>query len=381
MFCEIRNHTWGRVRSCDVCAKHLARRAFVGYVRSYQSSQRVTPASLKAILVSVLAQPQNGRDVSLLVRHAYQQALVRVRQLHNSGRLHLQQHSLSLESLAFDCIAELFARDDTDAFHELQDGFSGPWSLSELDDVSAAARFRSLVFTHLHQGLIRTYKELDPVFSKILRNIRLALRAMPDVEVYERLGMRYVSPVPAGHRCEERPDLSFQVLQQFAGTLPSGAFVIREFLRRVLDVIAEQTEYRRACALFDLTLVLKHRIVRERVPLESIATEEHSVLGMDISTIVEEQMQVLRARWYRDYVSSGKLTEERYANYSKALNDLITDLFVLNNGQDLAHPDYLTPYMPGLSRESYRRDHRATFEYMVKVARKTIGATLQELFG
>jgi hypothetical protein len=341
----------------------------------------VNPGSLKSLLESVQANPHDGRAVNVLVRHAYQQALVRVRQLHYSGRLHLQQHHISLESLAFDCIAELFARDETDAFHELYDGFSGPWSLSELDDVSVASRFRSMVFTHLHQGLIRTYKELDPIFSKILRNVRLTLRSMPGVEQYERLGLRYVSPVAAEHRCEHLPDLQFHVLQQFAGALPAGTRGTRLFLERMLNVIAQQNEYRRSCALFDLTLVLKHHIVRERVPLESIATEEHSVLGLDISTIVGEQMQMVRTRLYQEYVRNGKLTEELFASYSGALNDLITDLFVLNNGQDLAHPDYLMPYMPGLSRESYRREHRAYFEYMVKIARRTVGETLRELFG
>ncbi len=118
-----------------------------------------------------------------VVRRAYQLALVRLRQLMNSGRLHLHSFGIPVEGVAFDCIAELFQRDEEGRFVDIADYFSGDRSMDLMDEDEARHHFRVLVFRKLQDGISRLYRENDPILSRLIRNIKVAFCGTPGIVV------------------------------------------------------------------------------------------------------------------------------------------------------------------------------------------------------
>ncbi len=331
------------------------------------------------LIVKVVGGSASERDLTELVRYAYQIAHLRLRQLLHSGRLHLHSYSISLEGVAFDSIADLFRRDEQGQFVELSRAFSCEWSGDRIDDDTCAYRLRSLIFGAIQEGIARLYREYDPIFSKILRNVRLALKRSSSYRVFERLGLQYASAVPEEDMAAQLPELSVDELERLLTSRLRRTPSVPNILSDLFAVLDKQQSYRKFYGVLDIALVIKRIMVRERILVSAVVQDESALLGQDIEMILTRSLDDLRSEFRTEYVDKGKIPAVVLEKYFQAITLLIEDVFARNDGEAWAQPDYLAEFMPGMTRDEYRRNHRMHFEYMVRVARKRIGDQLKEL--
>jgi hypothetical protein len=319
------------------------------------------------------------RDINALVNIAHRMAIIRLRQLISSGRLHLQSFPVRLESVALDCIAEVFERDADGRFVEIEDFFSADRDLGSLKPDDALYHFRTFLFRKLSDGIYRMYRENDPVLSKILRNLKLAVGRSKDVYLVERFGELFVI---FGTECEsggEQTEYPFDELERDFASVAGSAKAAGEHLQRFVWLFSRHPEYRSFFALTDLAVIMKRTLVKSHDdPADSIVSGDEAP-SVDLKAMVHESYGLLLKNLWNRYVSSGKLDETTFNAYGFALKDLLEDTFILSNGSECEYFDYLQRHSPELTRADYLHHHRTKFEYMAKLAKKAVRDRLVEL--
>jgi len=330
------------------------------------------------LLRKVLDGSASLSETNVLVRHAHHFALMRLKQLIASGRLHLQSFPLTIESTAIDCIAELFERDSDGVFIELEHFFSVEHDLDLLTDDDVTALFRSLVFTKLHDGIFTLYRENDPVLSKILRNMKIALRQSTTLRVEQYLGMAMVVYASDEDRMH-LPAHSIETVEQCFAKSLRGVKHITQYLAAFEHLISTSLDSRNMFSLIDLCVCIKRHIMNHQIPLNDALSMEGLLFDQDAVTLVESALKHIRKDLYQRYVAKKKLNEEEFTGYMNAIDHMIRDTFLHSDGSEKNYGEYLQHHLPEISYTEYREYHRKQFEYMVKLSKKAVRERLREL--
>ncbi len=332
----------------------------------------VEPADFIKLLKSVCACAASPSEINLLVRHAHRLALTRLRQLAASGKLYFQPLPITLDVVAFDCIADLFARDDNGEFVELCNYFSEDRDIAVLGPESAASHFRRLVFSTLHDGIFRLYQENDPVLGKILRNLKIALSKRSHIQQFERFGQLHVSRYPEEERNEHLTEFPIDDLENILIAKPGQWTNTSQFLILTLDVLSEYREYRQFYALLDIAIVLKHILTRQHVSTLQIAHENEDYLRFDLEEVVENCISSARYDLHRKYVYTKKLTEQEFHQYFNAISENLQDVFIHDGMNEQPLFFYFKNHVPNIDYDEYRTKFRPQFEYMSRLAKKKV---------
>lgn len=337
------------------------------------------PKNITFLLPLILNGEATNAQINEVVRIAHHFAVIRLKQLIGSGKLHLQSFPLSVDSIAFDCIADIFERDGDGAFVELVQYFSDERDPLHSDGTALIIAFRSLIFTKLHDGIFRLYRENDPVFSKILRNVKIALMKSHELTTFERFGLIFVDLDPDDRYHSHLPEYPLEALEQMVTGGYKKGDSTAQFLQLLKRIVIGQNEYRRSVSLFDCTLLLKRASAFHHVPLDDIFSADENLLGQDINSIVVNTLRFIRNDLTKRYVLSGKITQQEFKNYFSAIEEMIMDTFVRSDGSERTYDQYLQQFIRGLSYEEYRSIHRVRFEYMTKMVKKAVKDRLKEL--
>jgi hypothetical protein len=100
---------------------------------------------------------------------------------------------------------------------------------------------------------------------------------------------------------------------------------------------------------------------------------------MEINRELVSGLQTMRTRLHQKYVATNKLTSELFDKYWRALETMIYNTYVRNDGAETSHPELLKEHFPGLDTKTYRLVHRTHFEYMARVVKAHIRDQLREL--
>jgi hypothetical protein len=144
------------------------------------------------LLKSILSGKSTLSEINALIRIAFQFSFARLKQLANNGQININSFQISLEAASIDCIADMFKRNQNGEFVEIMDFFSEERSIELLTMEAAYQHFRSLVFTKLQDGIARLYWDSDPIYSKIIRNLKIHLRHSGTINKFEMFGEIYI---------------------------------------------------------------------------------------------------------------------------------------------------------------------------------------------
>ena len=149
--------------------------------------------NLRPNLSFVLANAHSKRQLEELVSLCHSLAVSSIRGKLASGKINTTLLGLNDSDLAYDCIADLFQRDEKGTVLHLKTYFESFLVESESDEL-LLAHLRRLIFARVNQGLFRLYNEADPALGKILRNIKLAIHSLGNFVEFERFGESHIAP-------------------------------------------------------------------------------------------------------------------------------------------------------------------------------------------
>ncbi|MGA2622718.1 MAG: hypothetical protein ABSF91_02610 [Bacteroidota bacterium] len=331
------------------------------------------------IITALLAGACTPREVRELVQRCYDLALPVIRKKISLGKLNLGAMGLTEADVVYDCLADLFQRDDRGGFSQVRNFFEQ--HVSNVENCShheLLIALRILVVGSVNNNIVRLYGEADPALRKILRNLKIALDRSRHFDRITRFNETYL--VPAGiEALLHRPPVPLDFLKQEFSRVVLLDDSVPEMLTKLHSTICGQEEYQRAVPLVVCAILFK-----EVYALGWQAQQEAETVPQDVETaesdvqrIVDDVCRGLQTDMSPGYVQSGKCSQKIFENYIQALRDILLNEFGANGTEGISYFDCLQLRLPGLTKAGYMQHHRTIMEYLAKIAKERVREELK----
>lgn len=319
-----------------------------------------TDKELLPLLRALVAGPLDQRSTEALVAATLTYA---TRILYWVGRrkgYRLGALGLSLEDLAYDAIAELFAEDAEVAGVTLRTALL---PVAGMDDTDLLSAYDATILRTVHWHLPRVFSEVAPEVHLLILGLRQHANPRSDITVRDMVDGRWYLFGDEKTALLHLPALSYEDLRRRLGPVdPLHRAIVIEMLRLVEALLRDQDEYRRAIPEADvLRLALEYLAQRtslsQQPPGESVG---HDVAVL--TNVLHRAIERVRHSFERFYLERGRLTPEEFEIMLQAIRGAFLDDRL---GADVrSHYAQLREYMPGLTNERYRMSYRRKYVYM-----------------
>ncbi len=327
------------------------------------------------ILYALLRGSYTPRDIKEFSRLCYALALPVIKRRTYGGRMNPLLVGLSESDIAFDCIADLFQRDEEGHFSELVRYFENhPTD----DDEELYIALRGLVFKHVDQSLVRIYGEIDSSFGRILRNLRNAIRSSRYFVEVIRFGEQHI--VPSGvDPLLHAPPCPIEILRQQFSNVALVYDNAPILVKKLHTILVQQDEYQR-CVPFLSVAYLCRELQQLSVDTRE-AEVSQTVNDIDLPVLhqaIEDTCKRLFQEMRPSYVGKGKCHLEEFVSYVKTIESILKAR--LSNGTPhQSNYHFLKQEMIGLTRTEYAERHRTILEYLTRLAKKQLSNEIKNL--
>lgn len=326
---------------------------------------------------AILSGSYTPYDVREFVQLCYLVARPHISWKIHSGKLNLSRFGISEEDAVYDCLADVFRRDASGTFVEINTYFRR--EVNNLDAASAERllmQLRRLVIGKVNDNLVRLYSEADPALGKILRNIKLALTTEAGLQQAVRFNETCL--VPAGmDPLAHKPPFTIEALRAAVAGVILIHDPVPEMLRKLRALLVEQQQHQRIVPLVWVGLVFKEIYALGWEPVEEAVDLDDAIEADRLNALVEKICGQLNAQLRKTYVETGKLTEGLLEGYCCALRKVLQGSYLDEHLDGSTFYEYLREHFPDLTRESYRTEHKATLEYIVKLGKSRLREELR----
>lgn len=327
---------------------------------------------LQSTLSAFLAESPSQQSQREFLTFCHSLALLYVRRKVKNTRSNPAFAGMSFEQLAWECIADLFERNETGAFPKLQAYFSvQAWEQQSEGELESLTR--RLIFSQIQRALFRLYRESDPSLGKLLRNLKLALRHSVTLALVRHHGQHWVRLKQSDAHSTVQEILPAHVLEAHFKAGLRGELSLQRALFLFAQVLREyQEHYRTEFPLTGLAVTLREAFASlHRVLTEDGGGYEGYTPG-EIEGMIAANVAAVKAQRHCAYVARRKISAETYEAYFLAIQDLLKAEFVAGGDSLRSYYDHLRTHLPGLSREQYQRQCRCHFEYLAKLSRRQL---------
>lgn len=309
---------------------------------------------------------------------------------HNSARAYLRyklsnsderllQRYLKRENIAWDCIASLFERNEQGQYVIFDDFFDSS-ELHQLDESETKMMLRRLVFSKVNDGIFRNFGAFDPSLRKIIRNIKRAVKDMDELAVENKSEQKVVRFTSTER--EEGPAMPPELLEIRLFHRLEDKIQMPDIMRELSELLQQQQMYRPSVDISQLALCIRKVYARmnDFLDAEQNARGQPVFYDDEIESQIQKAVDNQKEQLASTYLASGKLEEDRFETYFKAVSDILIDEYVQNNPKADTYFEHLKTYMTDLEKEIYREQHRQYLEYMVQKTREELVESLREDF-
>jgi hypothetical protein len=288
-------------------------------------------------------------------------------------QLILVEDSLNTSDLAYDCIAELFQRDEDGDLIRMRTYFESI-DVEVSTDQELLLHLRRLVFSSVNQGLARIYSNFDPSLGKILRNLKLSIQNLGTFTEIDRLGEQCVVPQLCDPLCH-LPVVELDKLQAELSSRLRGIERVPEILSALSRYLQEQSEHSRQVPIMRVALAIRWFYAVKQIPSDLSHPAEEPFAEEDLMAVIQASCADIRRSMPGGYSAKGKVSVETVDGYMEAIRRYLAEK--LDGGDPhLSLFESLRSLIPTLTKVTYNGEHRSRLEYL---ARKTEKSVLERL--
>lgn len=329
--------------------------------------------SVKDALESLLSERPSRAAVAVVVAKTHRMATAYLLRKMRYGRLRLVQFGLSVEDLAWDCIADLFQSDESGRFIHIASYFRRiPWQLS--DEAGYLTALHRLVCSKLKESLFRRYGEADLSLAKLIRNLKAAAYSTPGVQVRRDRELLVVVEQASSEQ-HHRPIAPEETLERYFVRHLGANENARKAISILVGFSGEHPEFFGGYPLSGLALVVRAAHVRLAGAVQESSVERFG--NMDVENAIRVSINAIRREKYSGCVGGGKVDSDTYAAYFLAINDILASEY-LNQEEPGSLFQALSTRIPGLDRATYARQHRNRLEYFASLCRARMCSMLAD---
>lgn len=333
---------------------------------------------LRALLLSMLDGTPSYEDVTELVHLSRSAIQAYLFACQPAAAQLCSRHGLTLADLAYDCIAEVLARDGSGVYVHVQ-RFAGSLrgTLAEIPEHELFLAYKGFLAALAEAQLAKLYAYADPAGARIHRNIRLHLRNHPDLEIEKQFGVMVVRPrvMPSLDFCGRIPpeDLEKLFLAR-ARTRQS----IPELLVILYTIFAQQSAYRRSIPLLDMVRLFKTVYLNEAAGPEGecAGNECDGLSPSEIDDLREGVEAALKEKVFLTYVIRGKATVREGEALLAAMSDILLD-WCDTGSMEKGLREYVHKHLP-VEPSVFDEYYRTKMEYLLRIARAEMHARLMK---
>lgn len=317
--------------------------------------------------MSILSRNYTPRQLNELVALSHSIAIAFLESKTASGSLNKEFLHLTIEDAAYDCIAELFRRDDKDRFFALK-GYFSAFNLHSLSETEVLSHLRRLVFTKVNDGIARLYHQSDPALSKIIRNIRLAVHALGNLVEVERFGEIYLAP-SACETLEHLPKLDEQELEKLLMPKVRGDENVLEITGKLALALREQSSSARLINILHAALAIRSIYSRKALPFAGESSPDDDEEKNEFLVLLQRAVNRTKQRLHEKYVLKKKINATTYSQYFTVIQSRLECMLTTDSNDGESLYSSLKTFLPKLTERQYRSGHKATLEYLLKLTR------------
>jgi len=334
------------------------------------------PPDLDVLVKRCISPSPNWREAMRLIEFCRLLALAYLNASSMNVRLLADRLGLRLENVAYDSIAELFARGEEGEFKELQ-RWAQAVGINRLGTAEEIYHpLRRLVLGAVHERVYYLYHDADPALARLIRNIKLALPKHPSVKRLPVNGEVLVVPRHASHLRLDLPAACPELLLPFVLERSTPRSSLRDILSALGDTLRAQTMYRRGCTVVEAALLTRMAYAScQRVEAQA-ATEDlpdPSVVEGDIRAVVQE----IRVKMMQHYITRNRLTAEEGGRLLDVVRSILLDEFSTDDGEERGYFEHMRCVHQTITRDQYRSRYRVIVEYLAKRARTSLRSRLK----
>jgi|GEM_PF-4356645 len=333
-------------------------------------------SELYQLISDICEKPHGRRQEDTLARLCIEMAKTHLQILERQGRrIRETQQAHEFDSLAADCIADLFVHDAQGRLIYFVRVMK-PLLSQHSNGPDLTLTLRRLITHRVQQHLTRIYRQRDPEWAKMLRNIRLLAMRHPRLKVEKTaFGTLLIfigsSPVDAGIR---KPGL--ELVERAARQNWNSRMNLEEMLLSLFHTLS-QDRFAVAVAIAEVI-----RMVRTyRRSFENPPSAPVTVLSAPIEdyfqaaqTALDEMAEVVN----RSYIAKQKLTLSQGAALVAALKDYLDCLALAAEPEENFY--YVKKHWNGLSAGEYHARVSTIYEYLLRQMKTKLATNLHYIF-
>lgn len=335
----------------------------------------IDTVKLSSLLQAAIKRVCSAGDLAQLI-HASRSIVQAHLETHRRSVVVLSlHHGLSLTDLAYDCIAEAFARTEDGRFVQLENFNASLQSpIDQAPDMEVFLAFKGYLVRVADAQLSRLYAQADPAGARIHRNIRECAKTSTHLSLDKDFRGLVLRPT----QCDCLDHLeAFPIEKLEASLLGHRNGTIPETLACLERLLAGQSEFRRSIPLLDLVGALK-RILGAHLACDisdGDGFDRDAFSNADIQSIRDEVEFVVKEKILLTYLARGKADRQQAEAMANAMHDLIEGLCSGDHKRSLF--EYLRVHWP-LTEQEYEHQVRSKMEYLMRIARDEFAARLMK---
>lgn len=278
------------------------------------------------------------------------------------GAWRLQERlGLPVTDLGYDCIADLFERDAFGRYRQLAAYFEGT-DFRSCAPEELLILLRRLVYSRTANGMFRAFSEADPAFSRILRNVKLALQALKQFEERERFGDVHLTPLLCA-TLEHLPPFEPAELEAALAAECTGGENVPEMMAKTALLLRRQEDRSRLVPLMHVAAAIRGVYEAKNRPLLA-ATAVSDPPVDETPELISAACAQVKADMRSSYMDRKRIPAGVYETYFAVVADSLRERIHGGNGDAASYFDLLRAYLPEITPEEYRTQHRSRIEYL-----------------
>jgi hypothetical protein len=298
----------------------------------------------------------------------------------NSTRRSITQlcmtQGLSITDLSYDCIAEVFARNEQNKFPQVEnftDVLREPLDVISDNDLFLA--FKQFLICIADAQLARLYAQSDPAGAKIHRNIRDTVKNSKIFQMerdYRGLVLKPNIDIDESLEKYPREELERALFDRIDHQTTTP-----ELLNIIYTILIEQHTYTCSVPLVDIVQIFK-KVYRSDSGVEDASSDlaSEGLKQFEIDRVCSQVELSLKEKILLTYLARGKVDRKEAEAMFNTFRELLQDWCCGEESQTSIF-NYFKRYL-SVSEEQYERTYRAKMEYLLKIAREEFAARLMK---
>lgn len=311
------------------------------------------------ILNKVLLGQSTDQEKNHLFEIFIEVSRIRIRFFSRIKYFSLERNEISMDDIALEAVSNLLSNNENDYLEYIRNSFLN-WDPPVTNEEEATNFISKLIDQSIYQTIAKKYSELDPLFAKILKEIKRADKEK--YKIFSRLDTEYIAYKSFNEKDEFKIIPQDELIVLGVREFPENNY-IKGWIDAIFDAIDEFTEYSVVLPINALALKIKFELTAAQ------KIEMNVLPDPEVQFLVREGVLICLKKIERKLKKLGekkkKYNEKTLTMFREALTDIAYDL--LEGDQIKNYFEYLKAYDENLTMKEYRENYRAQFEYLIKV--------------